>query len=315
MDQIIESKVPNDARSVRIDRYLAERFTYFSRTRWQREIHEGRLDLNGTGIDSVHCRVKPGDVIRYRGSGVAEPQVDFNFEIVYEDDDLLGVNKSGNLPVHPAGSYFNNTLLMHLKKRGFENLYPVHRIDRETSGVIVFAKSSSIASLMQESLGSAEKKYLVVVYGRSPGYIFTVNTPIGSSQKSPIRKKREAFEGAPEKAGTVFRTLSIFSDYSLLEAVLETGRLHQIRVHLESIGLPVVGDKMYGLDETCYLDFIEGRNIDTIPERLHFNRSLLHARSISFVHPRSGEKIIITAPLQADMESFIREKDPGFSVL
>jgi len=315
MDHIIESKVPDYAGSMRIDRYLAERFTYFSRTRWQREIHEGRLHLNGTGIDSVHCRVKAGDVIQYQGSGMAEPPVDSDFEIIYEDDDFLGVNKSGDLPVHPAGSYFNNTLFMLLKERGFENLHPIHRIDRETSGVIVFAKSGSIASLMQESLTSAEKKYLVVVHGRSPENNFTVHTPIGISEKSPIRKKREAFEGAPEKAGTIFRTLSIFSDYSLLEAVLETGRLHQIRVHLESIGLPVVGDKMYGLDETCYLDFIKGRKLDTIRERLHFDRSLLHAHIISFLHPRSGDKITITAPMRSDMEFFIREKDPGFSVI
>ena len=108
MTPLIESTVPEGTPVMRIDRYLAGRFTYFSRTRWQKEIARGLLAVNGRKIHT-HIRVRPGDIIAFQGKGQEEPEVDGFFEILYEDDDILAVNKSGDLPVHPAGPYFNNS--------------------------------------------------------------------------------------------------------------------------------------------------------------------------------------------------------------
>lgn len=189
MDIKIESKVPESAGGLRIDKYLADRFTYFSRTKWQREITAGRISINGRMISNGHLVIRGGDIILYRGSSRDEPEVDTSFSILFEDETIIAVNKSGNLPVHPSGRFFNNTLLIQLQNERQEKLYPVHRIDRETSGIILFSRDNRLISKIQDSIKAGGKKYLSIVLGEPGDDLFTVDAPLGVAQKSQIRKK------------------------------------------------------------------------------------------------------------------------------
>ena len=305
MEKITVSTVPETVPEQRIDRYLAGRFTYFSRSRWQKEIQDGRVLCNGRPVTSGHKTVKAGDSISYAGTDREEPPVKTDYSVIFEDDHLLAVNKPGNLPVHPSGCFFNNTLLMLLRKSFGEEIYPVHRLDRETSGLILFSKNRELTAAFQQGLSKGQKTYLAVVHGHPEKESFTVDVPIGNDIKSPIRKKRAAYEGAPESALTRFTAVSDHGDFSLLRAEIETGRQHQIRVHCLYSGLPIVGDKIYGIDETCYLEFIEQGVTERIISTLKFHRCALHSSSISLVHPVSGRRMLLESPLPPDFRQLV----------
>jgi 23S rRNA pseudouridine1911/1915/1917 synthase len=138
---------------------------------------------------------------------------------------------------------------------------------------------------------------------------FTVDVPIGVDRNSSVRKKRSAYPGAEEAAKTHFKRLCCFKEYSLISAIPETGRLHQIRVHLNYAGYPIVGDKLYGCDEMIFLKFIESGLTDEIWRKLLMRRSALHSRSISLAHPVIGKAIMIKASLPDDFREFIERKD------
>ncbi|PKL39129.1 MAG: RluA family pseudouridine synthase [Spirochaetae bacterium HGW-Spirochaetae-1] len=305
MERIIESTVPGNFDGYRLDRYLAERFTYLSRSAWQREIGAGNISLNGSVVVNYHKRLKGGDFMSFTGRDIYEPEVDRDYALLYEDDDILAVNKPGNIPVHPSGRFFHNTLLMILQEDRGQSLFPVHRLDRETSGVILFAKNAETVSLLNRKSDSWEKIYLALVHGTVGEGPFMDNTPIGSDPRSHIQKRRAAYEGAPEEALTLFERISVFGKYSLVQATLRTGRQHQIRVHLLHQGYPIVGDKLYGLDERYYLEFIEKGYTPELLTKLGFPRSALHAWKLHFPHPRMGKIISVVAPLPRDMEEFI----------
>lgn len=312
LTRIMESKVDESVYPQRLDLYLAERFDYLSRSAWQKEIQNGGISVNREVISVPSRKVKGGDLISFKGTMRKEPAVDREYSILYEDEMLLAVSKSGDMPVHPAGVYFNNTLLMILEKEYQSKLHPIHRLDRETSGVIIFCKDPSGAAAMQKALDGAIKTYTAIVYGEPPSS-FAVDTPIGDAYageipEDAVRKKRAAFEGAPESAKTVFKTMFHFNGYSVVRAYPETGRLHQIRVHLNSAGFPIVGDKIYGLDERYYIEFIENGMTDDLLEKLEISRCALHALSLEFVHPVLKKPVKITAPLPPDMREFIRNR-------
>jgi len=305
--QIIRKACVTDlSQCQRLDSYLAGRFTYLSRNQWQKQISNGNISLNGKSVINYHKKIKNGDYLAFQGTDFEEPDVDSNFSILYEDEHIIAVNKTGNLPVHPAGRFFNNTLLMILQQKKALKLFTVHRLDRETSGVILFAKNHDSASFLQKNIKNAKKNYIAVVHGTPEKTEFTVNMPIGNDPDSLVRKKRAAYPDARDHAVTHFRTIKTFSNYSIINARLETGRQHQIRVHLSYSGLPILGDKLYGLDEKNYLEFIEKGNSDKIINRLGFRRCALHSKSISFIHPVKNETIIIEAPLPTDMSDFIK---------
>jgi RluA family pseudouridine synthase len=300
MEKIITSIVPEGTAPCRLDRYLSERFTYQSRSQWRKEIEGGRIRCNGNAVTSCSHKVRSGDTLSYAGAGRQEPPVDFSYSVIYEDEDLLAINKSGNLPVHPSGRFFNNTLLMKLREEGYEDLFPVHRIDRETSGLILFSRRREMTSAFQKALAEGSKTYLAIVHGNPPWKELTVSAPLGPDPGSPIRKKRAAYEGAPESALTRFSLLLEQGRLSALSATIETGRQHQIRAHCLYAGFPIAGDKMYGLDENCYLEFIEKGTTGDMISRLGFHRSALHSHRISIRHPSGGETLLLEAPVPED---------------
>jgi RluA family pseudouridine synthase len=300
--------VPPDSPARRIDAYLSGRFTYLSRTEWRRQIEAGKISINGRVVPSANRLVRGGDIVRFDGAGYDEPEVDENVGILYEDDTLLGVDKTGNLPVHPSGRYFNNTLLRILEPRYGRKLYPVHRLDRETSGVILFAKNREAASAIQGAFHRVSKSYIAIVHGMFPDRELRVDAPLGFDTEGGIKKRRLA--GAPEgeRALTRFRRILYFSGYSLVKAFPETGRLHQVRAHLQYAGYPIVGDKMYGRVAHAYREFIRSGLSDDLRAALEFPRSALHSRSLAFFHPVDKTRITIKAPVPGDFRTFIAEK-------
>ncbi len=307
-ERISESVVPPECDSQRIDAYLSNRFTYLSRTQWQRQIEEGRVRLNGSEAGCTHRKVRGGDVVRFEGVGYEEPEVDADIGIFYEDDALLGINKTGNLPVHPSGRYFNNTLLRILEDRMGRKLYPIHRLDRETSGVILFSKRRDTASAIQKNFHRVSKTYIALVHGTMTEREFVVDAPMGFDPSGAVKKVRMAGPQFTEQARTRFRRLLVFGDYSLVKAYPETGRLHQIRVHLRYAGFPIVGDKLYGRDGNLFFRFIESGMTEELLAALELPRSALHSRSLRFFHPLEKKYMCIKSPLPDDMRSFIAER-------
>jgi RluA family pseudouridine synthase len=306
IDRVIESPVPDVFAGMRIDLYLSRRFSYLSRTTWQKEIESGRVYLNGIVQKNVKKRLCARDLVGYIAQDIQEPEVDFSYSVLFEDDRFLVLNKSGNIPVHPSGIFFNNTLVMHLERERGVKFYPVHRLDRETSGAILFGKDPAAASAVQSCFDRVTKEYLAVVRGTPEKREFSVELPLGPALNSRIRKKREAYPGAPESAVTRFKSVSSGVGVSLVKASPVTGRMHQIRVHLQYAGYPILGDKIYSYDESIYLDYVENGNTENVISRAGFNRCALHSSSLIFFHPFTENNITVRAALLPDMEDLLQ---------
>lgn len=307
--------IQDPAVRARLDRYLAGRFAYRSRTGWARMIASGRIRVNGRACRPSRV-VQFGDRIDYLPQRAPEPDVPREIAILREDEGILAVNKPAGLPVHPSGRYFRHTLLcLLLEKRGESLDQPgiriVHRLDRETSGVVVFGKSredaAALARQFEEQM--VEKEYLVLVHGVPVGETFTIDAPLGRNVDSRVRKAVGIVpEGTGRRARTEFRLLARGAAHALLRARPLTGRLHQIRVHARAAGHPVVGDKLYGLDERYFLKLAAGQPYTAEDRsRLLLERQGLHAWKLRFAHPRGGGRCEIQAPLPEDLRAFCRE--------
>lgn len=295
-DRIISATAAPELEGVRLDHFLSGRFTYQSRTGWQSIIREGRIAVNGIRVRASR-RLHAGDVITFDVRGIAEPDVDPSYSVVLERPGFLVVSKSGSLPVHPSGCYFRNTLLMLMKER-YGELFVVNRLDRETSGLVVLAKDPETAGVLSGLFATrrVEKTYLAAVFGEFPAGSVEKNGWLSSDPDSPVRKKRRFTEADPgtedaEPCGTEFTCLKTCRGYSLVECRPHTGRLHQIRATLCSSGFPLLGDKLYGPDDTIFLRFTEDAMTDADREALVLPTQALHAWRLCFTEPGTGETI------------------------
>lgn len=288
--------------------FLTRRFTYHSRDTWQFRIADERVRVNGRPARE-DVLLGPGDRVEYEIGDLPEPPVDTDVTIVLDDDDLLVVNKPGNLPCHPGGAYFNHTLWAILKER-FRLREPalVNRLDRETSGLVVAAKNPAAAKACRAQFADRRvtKRYLALVEGSFPD-TRDARGAMRDDPAGPVRKRRLFVEGvtpmdaAGEWAGTRFRRLAAGGGISLVEAVPATGRLHQIRATLLAIGFPLVGDKLYGTDPERFLRFCKGALTDADRAALRMDRQALHAAYLRFRLPRTQAWLEVEAPLPADM--------------
>jgi 23S rRNA pseudouridine1911/1915/1917 synthase len=293
-------EVPAAKAGLRLDAFLAGSFPYRSRTSWAAFVRAGRVRLNDLPVRPSRA-LRMGDRIQYVPDPRPEPRVSRAYKVIHEDDQVLAIRKPANLPVHPSGRYFNHTLLlMLLAERGEDlgstELRIVHRLDRETSGVILFGKGKGSASALatQFEHRKVRKRYLAIVHGVPLEDRFEIDAPIGRDPDSPIRKAMTVrFDGRP--ARTRFRVLRRGPAHALVLAQPRTGRLHQIRVHLRHAGLPIVGDKVYGLDPELFLRFVAGTLSDADRGRLIWRRQALHAWSVAIRHPENGRWITLRA--------------------
>jgi len=272
----------------RIDVFVAERET-ITRSAAQKLINNGKIDVNGNTVDKNY-RIRSGDTvgIEYPEPVPSELEArDIPLDIVYEDSDLAVINKPKGLVVHPAAGHYDDTLvnalLYHCKDElstinGEARPGIVHRIDRDTSGLIVVAKNDAAHVSLAEQISSHsfERRYRAVIIGRLRSEEGSVDAPIG---RSPNDRKKMAVVNGGKNAVTHYKVLREYNGFSYIELQLETGRTHQIRVHMAHIGHPVLGDGVYGNGKNKF----ELRNNDILCGQC------LHAATISFRHPKSGE--------------------------
>jgi 23S rRNA pseudouridine1911/1915/1917 synthase len=326
---LVTHAVGPNQHGIRLDNFLKERYRRRSREQLKRAIDAGAISVRRTqgphlqfGKAKPSSQLIPGDEVLVLTERKPEPEVDFNYQILFEDDVIFIINKPPQLPVHPAGRYFFNTLLIHLKTQGHQtplrsekDFYLVHRIDKETSGVLVLAKDKEVCTHITQQFAqrTTEKRYLAIVKGICPEK-FSVDLPIKRSTTSLIELKMTTASEAEggQSALTRFNRLKVFGDYSLVECFPKTGRQHQIRVHLDAVGHPIVGDKLYGMPEDEAVRFYERKHLSAEAQaKLLLPRHALHASWIRFVHPLSGKMMEFNAPLPADLENFMASEQTG----
>jgi RluA family pseudouridine synthase len=297
---------PSENGLVLID-FLINKFTYLSLREWLIEIENKNLVVINKEINPSY-KLCESDVLQFIRNSYSEPEVDKNFEIVYESENLLIINKPGNLPVHPAGRYKENTLLNLLTiEYKYENLFPAHRLDRETSGIQIFAKNKTTASVIQKQFEnrSIYKEYIVYIHGIFPEMIHA-DGYLKRDEKSVIRKKKSFSSTFTENSTyceTLFKNIQEINSITKVLAIPKTGKNHQIRATLFSLGYPVYGDKIYGKDENCFLKFIQGE-ID-----LEFKRQALHSHLIEIPESKLYPKIKIVVPEPLDLKEIFRQAE------
>ncbi len=304
---------------VRVDKYLFERLVNSSRNRIQKAADAGLIMANGKPVKSSY-KVKPCDVLtvmmdrpRYDNDIIPE---DIPLDIVYEDNDLMVVNKPAGLVVHPGCGNYHGTLVnaiaWHLKDNPkYDPNDPqvglVHRIDKDTSGLLVVAKTPDAKTHLglQFYNKTTKRKYNALVWGIVENNEGTIEGNIGRNPKDRMQMAVLSDPAQGKHAVTHYRILERLGYVTLVECVLETGRTHQIRVHMKHIGHTLFNDERYGGNEILkgthfskYKQFVNNC-FETCP------RQALHAMTLGFVHPRTGEEMFFTSPLPKDMTNLI----------
>ncbi len=282
----------------RIDLYLIKRGLPLSRSRIQKLIEEEQIQVNGRPIKPSY-RVRKGDQIDFSIPGPKPLELvpeDIPLEVLFEDEQLLVINKAAGMVVHPAPGHRSGTLvhalLYHCKNMsgigGRERPGIVHRLDKETSGVMVVAKTDLAHQLLSKQFKqhSIERTYLAVVCGVFPKKLGQVVLPIGRDRVD--RKKISARTTKPREATTHFVVKEKFRMATLLLVYPQTGRTHQIRVHMAHLGHPIVGDKSYG-----------GKAARSF--EMEIGRQMLHAETLGFTHPTRGDRMVFSSLPPADM--------------
>ncbi len=292
---------------VRLDSWLAARFTYHTLNEWTTLIETHRLMVNEASCQPTYL-LNAGDEVAYFPVSLEEPEVSRDIQVLYEDDILMAINKPPNLPCHPAGRYFNNTLLTILRKTCPEARL-VNRLDRETSGIILIAKNKRTTGKLgkQFERRHVTKEYQVLVEGEFPDH-FTADGILAVDHNSPVIKKRifcQNNEGEGETCSTQFRRLACQSGLSLVHVLLGTGRMHQIRATLCSLGYPVVGDKIYGLDETIFVRMVDNAMTEQDQLTLRLPHQALHAWRLTIRHPVKQKDMTFEAPLPRDIQQLL----------
>ncbi|HUK83683.1 MAG TPA: RluA family pseudouridine synthase [Verrucomicrobiae bacterium] len=226
---------------------------------------------------------------------------------IFEDDDLLVVDKPAPLVCHSASRPDHPTLANWLREQGLDTPRMINRLDRETSGLVVVAKNERAAKLLGKQVlrRQIEKQYIAICWGRLEQEHGVIDSPIGITKSGVVYTKRVIDADAGKPSVTEFAVEQRLCDFTVVRLRPRTGRAHQLRVHLASVGHPIVGDKIYGLDETLYLLFIEQGMTDELLERLLLPRHALHAAQVTLRHPQAQQECFFEAPLPDDMETFI----------
>lgn len=303
--RILTSVVPHRLGGRPLCEYLAERFSYCSREEWAGFAAAGRIQVNGQRA-SAATLVTAGDRTAFDPPETSEPPVSRDYAVVYADARVLVVNKPPLLPIHPSGRFFAHTLWYMLQER-FGNAHIITRLDRETSGLVLAARSPEAAGQLHthQQAGAIDKQYTVLVHGEFPAGTLLAEGWLSTNPDSVVRKKRIYTRTKPaqrdaEFCSTTLQRLSVSRTaagiISRVQAVLHTGRTHQIRAVVHSLGYPVVGDKLYGLDEQFFLRFIDDTLTAQDRQRLMLNHQALHCHQLGFPGRDAPEQFTAAPP-------------------
>lgn len=299
---IRQFSVSGEDAGVRIDRYLSDQCQEVSRSYLQKLLKDEAVLVSGRPVKSNY-KVNAGDNIELSMPEAVEPEIEaeeLDLDVLYEDKDIIIINKPKGMVVHPAAGHYSGTLVNGLMAHCRQDLSGingilrpgiVHRIDMDTTGVLIACKNdiahNSIAEQLKEH--SITRKYYAIVHGNLKDDEGTINAPIG---RHPVdRKKMSINERNGREAVTHYKVLERFQQFTYVECQLETGRTHQIRVHMASIGHPLLGDAVYGPAKSPFR--LQGQT--------------LHAGVLGIIHPRSGEYMEFTAPLPDYFEDLLRK--------
>jgi 23S rRNA pseudouridine1911/1915/1917 synthase len=294
----------------RLDRYLQQKIRRLSRERIQRLI-ETRLEHDGPARLKPATRVTAGMRFALLKEAEPEPDAPLDFGVVFDDGELLVVDKPAGLPVHPTARYSAHTFTSAARERfPGRKVDPAHRLDRETSGLLACGCAPEWTRALKASFarGRVEKAYLALVLGAPPEGRFEVEAALRLTGASGVRVRMHVHaEGLPSR--TAFEVLGrrVAPDggpVALVACHPRTGRQHQIRAHLHHAGLHLLGDKIYGPDEMIFDRFTKGELTEEDRATLRLPRQALHAWRLSVPHPRTGERMDLEAPLPADLREF-----------
>jgi 23S rRNA pseudouridine1911/1915/1917 synthase len=317
-ETVLQSRVPPGQAGKQLLDYLASRFRYHASEAWRELIHSGKVTVNGkTALP--HQELKRGDQVAY-AVVLREPPVDRNIRILHEEDSFLVAMKPGQLPSHADGNFIKNTfihiLTERLRAQGWKgDVRLVHRLDRETSGLMVVAKERGAHRKLVDQFekGLVEKQYLAVAKGRIDPSTFEIDGAIGKDPQSSISMRHKVVEPGTtysKPAVTFFEKMKDLADSTLLRCRPKTGRTNQIRVHLASIGHPLVGDKLYGRTDEEFLAFIRHVKSGGDPSGAgnpEAPRHLLHASRLAFKHPETGVQVSFEAEMPEDMRRYLEK--------
>ncbi|MBR0459156.1 MAG: RluA family pseudouridine synthase [Victivallales bacterium] len=294
LSRVVQIKLPPDVKGKTLLEYLSGRFTYHTRAEWEEVLAEGRVTLDGVTAHA-DSSMSWNQILEYNPRPRPEPEVNCNVQLLYQDERYIVLDKPPNLPCHPAGGFFYHTLWAILKEGGVPGLEPqetihfVSRLDRETSGIVLLAKTSRAHTHAMKLLPSPQtvKTYWVVVEGAFPDFLQADGWLFHDPEAEVDKRRSFAFARPPqdipaETASTTLRCLRRERGLSLVEATLGTGRFHQIRATMHSLGFPVLGDKIYGRDETIYIRFAKQCLTPQDLAALQIPRQALHAVSLIF---------------------------------
>lgn len=295
-------KIENVTGGKRLDVFLAEALCDLTRSRIQKLIAEGCITVNG-GVVRANYKLRDEDVVEVEIPEAKETQIQaesISLDIVYEDEHMLVVNKPQGMVVHPAAGNYSGTLVNALMAHCGHNLSGIngeirpgilHRIDKDTSGLLMVAKNDRAHLGLSEQIKehSLTREYLALVHGRIKEDSGTIDAPIGRDEKD--RKKMTITQKNSKDAVTHFFVLERFDKYTFIRCRLETGRTHQIRVHMSKKGHPIVGDPVYG----------------TKKEEFKLNGQLLHAHMIGYIHPVTGEYMEFSRPVPEYFEEVLEK--------
>jgi len=304
----LEATILEQSRGQRLDQVLAELFSDYSRSRIQQWIRNGKVTVDGKIISRPREKVQGGEIViieteldvevSWQGENIA-------IDIVHEDDDIIVVNKAAGMVVHPAAGNWNSTLVNallyhHPELEQLPRAGIVHRLDKDTTGLMVVAKTLQAHAHLVNELQTRQvnRQYLCLVNGcfTAGG---TVEQPIG---RHPVRRKQMAVIASGKPAITHYRIEQRFAQYSFLRVKLETGRTHQIRVHMSWLKHPLVGDPVYG----GRLRLPSGASEDFIAMLRGFNRQALHATELGLIHPKTLQAVSWQAEIPLDMQQLLQ---------
>lgn len=302
---VLTFPVPRELAGVRLDRFIQSRIPRLSRTRANAIVRRCAYRADGRRRRPSE-RVREGEVVILVRPSFEEPETPQEFGVLYEDEAMVVVDKPAGLPVHPSATYHKNTLTYLMRQRWPDDTpHLAHRLDRETSGVLVCARTLDDERALKAQFENREvsKTYLAILEGELSEDRGRIDLPMGRPDEGLHLLMEVREDGSP--ARTRFEVQARAAGHTLVALHPETGRQHQLRVHVSALGHPIVGDKLYGPEgPQPFLDYVDAGGMnEELEARLGHPRQALHAHRLCIAHPRTGQPLELEAPLAPDLAS------------